>query len=541
MSRFWNIIRILLVPILLFGALATWAVASPVGSAPDDDFHLASIWCAQGDQPGRCEATSSETHRMVPAAIAVPPCYRDHPDITSICAGDLDAASALQLQATRRGNFTGAYPPVFYAAMSIFIQPKSIPASVVVMRLVNAALFVALATALYWLLPLRRRSTLVLSMTATFIPLGIFLIPSVNPSGWAIASAGTLWLALVGCFETTGARRWGLAALSAVSAVMGAGSRGDAGLFVAVGAVLAIFLAWRRSRSFWNWPVIILCAAIIAAGLWSAFGTGMGTGAATGGFGTSSVSAGAAGSTTSTTTAATPGQEHAGIGLLFWNLINVPSLWLGSLGTWGLGWFDVTLPWIVPACTIVVFGFVLLWGMRDSTPRKIIAMTGGVVLLTALPLVILQKSHVQVGTEVQPRYLLPLLTMLVAVALFRFGRRIRSLTLTQRILIAALAAVANGASLGITVLRYTLGLGTRNSGFNPSRGTVWWWSHLVPTPDIVIALGVVLFACAIFALMLWGIHDATELGAAEVAAADAASDETGTRPGIATNQSTLAG
>ena len=31
-----------------FAALAGWSLASPAGSSPDDDYHLASIWCAQG-------------------------------------------------------------------------------------------------------------------------------------------------------------------------------------------------------------------------------------------------------------------------------------------------------------------------------------------------------------------------------------------------------------------------------------------------------------------------------------------------------------
>ena len=39
-----------LVPLLAILALACWALASPVGSSPDDNFHLASIWCAGGNE-----------------------------------------------------------------------------------------------------------------------------------------------------------------------------------------------------------------------------------------------------------------------------------------------------------------------------------------------------------------------------------------------------------------------------------------------------------------------------------------------------------
>ena len=34
--------------------LVGWAMASPMGSAPDDDYHLASIWCAEGVAADAC-------------------------------------------------------------------------------------------------------------------------------------------------------------------------------------------------------------------------------------------------------------------------------------------------------------------------------------------------------------------------------------------------------------------------------------------------------------------------------------------------------
>ncbi|NDB42676.1 MAG: hypothetical protein EB035_06830, partial [Actinobacteria bacterium] len=40
---------------LAFVSLCAWAFASPIGAPPDGDFHLASIWCAQGDRLGMCK------------------------------------------------------------------------------------------------------------------------------------------------------------------------------------------------------------------------------------------------------------------------------------------------------------------------------------------------------------------------------------------------------------------------------------------------------------------------------------------------------
>src|SRR5660397_90017 len=35
-----------LAPAFAAVALSAWALASPIGASPDDDFHLPSIWCA---------------------------------------------------------------------------------------------------------------------------------------------------------------------------------------------------------------------------------------------------------------------------------------------------------------------------------------------------------------------------------------------------------------------------------------------------------------------------------------------------------------
>ena len=51
-------------------------------------------------------------------------------------------------------------------------------------------------------------------------PLGMFLIPSNNPSGWAITGVGTAFLALLGWYETEGRRRWVLGALYIVGVLM---------------------------------------------------------------------------------------------------------------------------------------------------------------------------------------------------------------------------------------------------------------------------------------------------------------------------------
>ena len=98
------------------------------------------------------------------------------------------------------------------------------------------------------------------------------------------------------------------------------------------------------------------------------------------------------------------------IGLLGINLLGLPQLWTGSLGTWSLGWFDTSLPAIVPTLTGFVFAGLAFWGLRRLYWRKSVAVGLVALSLVVVPLYILMHDQVIVGAYVQPRYFLPLLS-----------------------------------------------------------------------------------------------------------------------------------
>src|SRR5690606_26565272 len=79
---------------------------------------------------------------------------------------------------------------------------------------------------------------------------GMFIVPSNNPSGWAVISAGTTWIALVGFFESEGRRRIGLGILAGVAALIGAGSRGDMAIYTVIAVCAAVVLTVRRDRRY---------------------------------------------------------------------------------------------------------------------------------------------------------------------------------------------------------------------------------------------------------------------------------------------------
>ncbi|WP_338419156.1 DUF2142 domain-containing protein [Cryobacterium breve] len=129
--------------------------------------------------------------------------------------------------AADRGNWTWDYPPVFYVVMGLFAGTEVL-LSVLLMRVFDVCLFVGLSIAIFILLTQSRRPSLTWGFAIALVPLEMFIIPSTNPSSWAVISTGTLWISLLGFLETSGRRKFGLGTLAVVSTVIGVGARADA-------------------------------------------------------------------------------------------------------------------------------------------------------------------------------------------------------------------------------------------------------------------------------------------------------------------------
>lgn len=480
---------ILLAPILAFVALAAWAFASPIGAGPDDDFHLVSIWCANGGSE-LCRPGSDETSRMVSSAFRDMVCYVQSDETSAACQGDLSADDGAYFE-TSRGNFSGEYPPLYYATMHLFAG-SDLQVSALAMRLVNAALFVALTTALAFLFPIRRR-TLLWAWLVTLVPLGMFLIPSNNPSGWATVGVGTAFLALLGWFEAEGRRRWVLGGLYLVGILMAAGSRGDAAVYAAGATITAVIVAgrWDRQNALrWILPVVGLAIVVLL------FLTASQGGVATNGF----VGGG--------TSLATPGGEGAvgeerpqlaGFALAAYNVLMLPLLWTGVWGTWALGWLDTQLPAIVPWAAVAAFIVVAFAGLGIMTWRKAVAAAGVFLVLTGLPVFVLTVGGDAVGDQLQPRYLLPLIVLFAFVLLIETpGARLR-FTRIQTFTVLGALALANLVALHINIRRYITGADAQ--GPNLDAGSEWWWESFPVGPSGLWIIGALAYA-ALLAL-LW--------------------------------------
>ena len=469
-------------PALALIALLAWAFASPMGSSPDDDFHLASVWCANAARTNLCEPGSTPDTRIVPAAIHEAPCYAYDANKSAGCQlKDFTFSPKPTVQVTRV-NTQNEYPPVYYAVMNIFVG-SNILVSVLLMRIFTALLFVGITTALFVLIPAARRQTLILMWMITTVPLGIFLLASNNPSSWAVIGVGSAFIALLAYFETAGRRKIALGAIFAVSIVMAAGARGDAAMYsiVAIGAVGLLKVVW--TKRFWLEAILPVAMAFVALGF---FLVSRQTASGINGFGGGSAGAPTIGGTGSAQ------QALHGFGLVAYDLLNANSLWAGVFGGWPLGWLDTPMPAFVSLAAVAVFVAVAFIGFHQLGWRKAVTLAIIGLVLWLLPVYVLVQGGDTVGNAVQPRYLLPLIVLLGGVLLvasrgrqFQFGRG-------QLVLVGGVLAAVNLVALELVIRRFVTGNG--HLGLNLDAGDQWWWRSFPFSPNVVWIIGSLAYA-----------------------------------------------
>ena len=462
--------------VLTFVALVAWGFSSPIGSSPDDDYHLASIWCGLGERPGLCEPGASYAERAVPRQFTDARCYTFRPDESAAC---FDAAAS-GLASTDRVDVNRAYAQVFYAVMGTFAT-TDVQTSVLVMRLFNAALACALWSTAFFLVRRSDRPALVVSLVATCVPLGAFLIASTNPSSWAIAVAPVIWLASWAAFRSEGARRIALSVLVLVATVIGAGARADAALFAVAGMGVGIVMGFRALRPSIIPLVAMGISLVIAFLLYRTAQQG------------DALSDGLASATPPLTTRQ-----------LIENVLQLPSLFSGVNPGWGLGWLDTNLPASVWVAVIAVMGAATMIGLRRVDWRRATALLLVAVALCAMPLYLLAQTHALVGTQVQPRYLLPLLIIFFGLAAATSGAAGEWRGPRQWILSTVVVFVMC-ISLHVNLRRYTTGVD--DAALDPGRGAEWWWVG-APSPLAVWMIGSLALAGLLALLALRNRGDA---------------------------------
>ena len=466
--------------------LGAWAFASPIGSTPDDDYHLVSIWCGQGFRDGICEEGSEPREVVVRETLMEYSfCYAGKPDETGGCRETESFAP------TTRSN-AGENPRVFYWVMSWFAS-EDLTASIILIRFFNAIIMVLGFAAVTFALPRHLRRVPVVSAVSIALPLGLFILPSTNPSAWGVYAVVLFFSALLGFVLTKDRKsRWILGPIALATLLMSAGSRPDSALYtlVAIAAVIIITFTHKMIT-----PVnIAIAAALLLMGAIFLFGSAN----------TSATLTGAPGGGLTTFTG----------GQLYANITNLPTLWVGGFGVWGLGWLDTAMSpivWVVGwgVFLSLVFSAIMYFNRQQGLAVSLIFAS-----LIFVPLLALTASGLLVGQFVQPRYLTGLLGMLVAAAMFRTSMNSGPLMSRAQVWIIGFALVfAHIIALRTNLGRYLTGMS--NVAENLDYGFEWWWVDRPASgelfwfsPNLVWITGSVAFA--VFLVSLWKLR--AELG-----------------------------
>lgn len=264
----------LLAFVTVLAPMGLWALASPIGSVPDEPSHaIRAAAVARGqiasipwpENPSLTEATVPENianaHQLV--------CFAFDGELTADCQEALrDRSEAL----VTTGTSAGLNSPAFYAIVgwpSLFVSGD---AAFYAMRLAGALVCAfSLAVMIMQLTLLPRWRWAVVGAVVGVTPMVLYLGGSLNPNGLEVAAAGGLFATLLAMTRSrsAGLVLWEQAVLGLVTASLLMTTRSISLLWVLIIVVVAIFLGRRERvvRLLKSPPGLVLLIGSVAVGL----------------------------------------------------------------------------------------------------------------------------------------------------------------------------------------------------------------------------------------------------------------------------------
>jgi hypothetical protein len=171
----------------------------------------------------------------------------------------------------------------------------------------------------------------------------------------------------------------------------------------------------------------------------------------------------------------------------------VPSLITGAFGGWGLGSLETVMPAIVFIGSFVTVISVIFIALRKINISEFISLALLCFFAFIVPLFVLVRSNLRVGEWFQPRYILPIFYVLIALSLIIIFKTlaIRNLIIFINFIIL-MTTITFVISLHTTYRRYTVGLDNYNLLFLEANS--WWWEfNYLPSPIIIYVFTVITF------------------------------------------------
>jgi hypothetical protein len=476
-SRFISILITFLTGLLL---MASWALASPPGGSPDEPTHFITIYCFSDSSNKTCLPPPPENVEPLPTEDESP-CYIFK---RGSGAGCEESNIFKKLDYASTSIFYLYSDNYYYRFMANFATETSI-FSLIVMRIVNGIIFLLVFLLSVYLLPAHLRQAFAISTIVVSVPLGIYIISSINTSAWIIIGSIGTWSALYSMFTEFSKKNLLISKtilriiLFIISSFLIISSRTDGLYFLviilfsmitfAILPKIKMILVKFFSNNTSNFILFIapIFIAIISFYFFRNFAS-----------------------------VTFVNNDFNFSDRIFENVYRLPHLLLGPLGTWGLGWLDIWLSPITYILMIVIFLGILFISINFLDLQHLMAIAIFVISAIALPLIILQTSGYLVGEWVQPRYILPLYYPILGLALLSYAGK-QKFSSAQLFIIIFLTSIAHSFALFSNLERYLRGQNTFS--YDLTVGLEWWWDQL-PSPNTVWFLGSISFVI-FFALL----------------------------------------
>ena len=438
--------------LLSFLILLGWAVGSPPGSSPDEDLHLTSSWCYSKYQGATCETVPLRL-------VEVGKCYFKDSGIIATCEKSIpkDEVSPERIYSDKS----------YYHFLANFVSLDSIDKSTVQMRIANSffssisILVIVLLTSRLIYLPI------IISWLVVNIPLGFFLISSVNPSSWLYIFSFLFLPLTYRIFAEKNQPYLFMTKLLilGLTFLLSLNARPDTLLFASIfGITLLPVIFSSEVKKLRTRIAIYLLTLFISTylilSIWSRSNLVN--------FRESKISS--------------------------WEIVtSLPSIITGVFGGWGLGSLETTMPPVTYVGSFVIVLALLFYGLRFVNLPEAVSIFLIGLFVFIVPFFVLLRSNLRVGEWLQPRYILPIFYVLIGLSLIVIFRSFHEKSLLIIVnLIFFLSSITFTFSLHTFYRRYVAGLDNFNLFFEKTNS--WWWEFSIfPNPFTFFTFTVIVY------------------------------------------------
>ena len=467
-----------LMALLLFMTLAAWSMGSAVGSSPDEDYVLTSIWCGTEGNPPYCRKDPDRANAMILPIMAAEPqlCYMPGNGTESAhCQKYLFN----QEISTDNYNSQERYPKGYFDFARKFVG-SDIEKSVLGIRFFNS-LLASVIIVFGSSLSRRNKDDFVIAFMSVATPTSLYFLSSVNTISWTLIGVSAFVFSFFAAIENLANIGRSLIPIAllilAIFLTVSSRSEGKFALTVLSFAMVLPVLVKkivRKNKTIIAFTAVSLFYFVFTNSNYSLLDL----------FNKSN-------------SAVIDGVFYSPLNLFIQNLIDLPKFLTGFFGAWGLGWFELKigdLSWLLAmqSC-LMILGYSFLNSIKVN--RIVFCCLTGTLLLSIL--IANQSNFSQIGNDIQPRYFLP---FLIGIVLITVGAKTVTFPLSLSVFVATMSVISNSVALRWTLRRYITGQDIFVAKSLNNR-VEWWWGFDL-NPERVWILGssslIMLFAVIIY-------------------------------------------